>query len=129
MENRRFVNSSLPTCFIRSISAYMTHRNAIPKATPIFLESGNSTAPMGIQSDVTGSQKSKMAAIKQEVPIYQLLYKMATPFQRLTPIFGVQEFNCAIIMNTARRNRKLEIQVGNNTGGSGSPPPWWAAEG
>src|SRR5208282_3202661 len=88
----------------------MTHRNEIPKATPIFLGSGNPTAPMGILSDVTGSRKSKMAAIKQEVPISQLLYKIATPFQRLTPICGVHQLSS--IANTAGRNRKSEFKYG-----------------
>jgi hypothetical protein len=41
----------------------------------------------------TGSQKFKMAAAKPEVPVFQLLYKIATKFQRLTYVFGVGVFN------------------------------------
>ena len=37
-----------------------------------------------------------MAAAKLEVLISQLLDKIATPFQRLTPIIGVQQLNGAI---------------------------------
>ena len=64
-----------------------------------------------IPLDATGSRKFKMAADKAEVPVSQLLDKISTPFQRLTPLFGVNEFNGAI-PNTVRCNRKYEIQDG-----------------
>jgi hypothetical protein len=35
-----------------------------------------------------------MVSAKPEVPVFQLLYKIAKKFQRLTPcFFGVREFN------------------------------------
>jgi hypothetical protein len=43
--------------------------------------------------DVTGSRTSKMAAVKAEAPITQLLDKLATPFQWLPHAFEVQELN------------------------------------
>ena len=46
---------------------------------------------MRLLPDVTGSWYLKMAAAKPEVLISQLLDLIATPFQRLTPIFGVTE--------------------------------------
>ena len=49
-----------------------------------------------ISSYVTGSRKSKMAAAEPDVLLSQLVDEITTPFQRLTPIFGVQEFNVAI---------------------------------
>src|SRR5208282_2748610 len=49
-----------------------------------------------IVPDVTGSQFFKMAVYKPEVLIYQLPYKIATPFQMLTPIFGVRWNGAAI---------------------------------
>jgi hypothetical protein len=38
----------------------------------------------------TGSQKFKMAAAKPEVPVSQLLYKIAKKFERLPPYFRGQ---------------------------------------
>ena len=40
-------------------------------------------------------------ASKPELLIFQLLDMIATPFQRLAPIFGVQKFN-GTVPNTAR---------------------------
>ena len=51
-----------------------------------------------------------MAAVKQDVPLSRLLDKIATPFQRLTPIFGVHEINGAI-PNTVRFTRKSKMAV------------------
>ena len=59
--------------------------------------------------DVTGSKKFKMAAAKPEVLISQLLDKIATPSQRLSPIFGVQQLN-GVIVNTVRCNRKSVLK-------------------
>ena len=70
-----------------------------------------------ILSDVTGSRKSKMAAIKLEILISRLLDKIATPFQRLTPIFGVQQLS-ATITNTVLCNRKSIFQDGGRQTGS-----------
>ena len=77
----------------------------------MFSELGKSMSPSAILSDLTGSWKFKMAAVKPEVLISQSLDKIATPFQRLTPIFGVQEFNGAIA-NIALCKRKSDIQNG-----------------
>ena len=63
-----------------------------------------------IRSDVIGRRKYKIAAVKPEVFIYQIVDKIAAPFQR-PPIFGVHEFNVAI-PNAIRCNRKSEIQYG-----------------
>jgi hypothetical protein len=52
-----------------------------------------------------------MAADTPEVLMSRLLEKMATPFEWLTPIFGILVFNDAI-SNTVRCNRKSEIQDG-----------------
>ena len=57
-------------------------------------------ASIGILYDITGSRKSKMAAVKPEVLISRL-ETIATPFQWLTPIFVVQQLN-GTIANTAR---------------------------
>jgi len=57
-----------------------------------------------------------MAASKPEVVITQLLDKIATPFQRLPPIFGVQQPNGTIV-NSARCNRK-SVLPGHQTGSS-----------
>ena len=82
----------------------------------MFLASRNSTALLGLVPVVTGSRIFKMTAAKPEVLISQLLDKIATPFQRLNPIFGVQQLNCAIL-NNVRRNRKSVIKyVGRQTG-------------
>jgi len=48
-----------------------------------------------------------MAAVKPEVLVSRQLDKIATPFQRLTPMFGVQEINC-VITNIAQCNQKSE---------------------
>ena len=70
-----------------------------------------------ILSDVTGSRFSKMVAPIPEVLIFQLLYKIATPFQRLTPIFGDQKLN-GVIANTVRCNRKSVFKDGGRQTGS-----------
>ena len=43
--------------------------------------------PKGDRADAAGNQKCKMAANKSEVRISQLLGKIGTPFQRLSPHF------------------------------------------
>jgi len=58
-----------------------------------------------------------MAATKPEVLVYQPLDKVATPFQRLTPIFWFPEFNGAIA-NIARFNLKSDIKNGRRETGS-----------
>jgi hypothetical protein len=58
-----------------------------------------------------------MAAAKPEVSISQLLHKIETKFQRLTPIFGVHQFT-ETHRNTVTCNRKLEIQDGGCQTGS-----------
>ena len=44
----------------------------------------------------TGSEKFKMAATKPEVPVSQLLYKIAKKFERLPYDFGVEILHGAI---------------------------------
>ena len=92
------------------ISASVTPINKITTATPIFLvQEVNGAIPN--TANVTRSLIFKMAAAKPEVLMSRLLEKIATPFQRLIPIFGVLIFNDAI-SNTVRCNRKSEIQDG-----------------
>jgi len=55
--------------------------------------------------DVTWKSVFKDGGVKPEVPIFQLLDKIATPFQRLTPIFGVKHHK-GTIWYTARCNWK-----------------------
>src|SRR5208282_292058 len=99
------------------ISASRLDSNAVPTANPPFSGSSNSAALLRILPDATGSRILKMAATKPEVVISQPLDKIATPFQRLTPIFWVPEFNGAIA-NIARCNRKSDIKNGGRETGS-----------
>jgi hypothetical protein len=50
-----------------------------------------------------------MVVVIPEVLLSQLLYKIATPFQRLTSIFGVRELS-GTIADTALCNRKSVMQ-------------------
>ncbi len=63
-----------------------------------------------IPLDVTGSRKAKMAVAKPEVLISQLVFQIATRFQRLPQIFGVQQLEEAIA-NAARCSRKSESKM------------------
>ena len=92
----------------------MTHMNEILKATQYFLGLGTQWHQW---SDVTGSRKSKMAAIKPEELVSQLIVYISPPIQRLTPIFWVQQL-CGTIANTARRNRKSDFKDGDRQTGS-----------
>ena len=80
----------------QGISGSMILWIEIPTTTPLFSGSRNSMALFRILSDVTRSRKCKMAAFKLEILISRLLDKIETPFQRLTPHFGVQQSNGAI---------------------------------
>jgi hypothetical protein len=73
------------------ISAYIQDSKEIPTATPMFSGSGNSMAVLERLHIDTGSQKFKMAAAKPEVPVSQLLYKIAKKFQRLSVCFRGRE--------------------------------------
>ena len=77
----------------------------------------NSMILLQLLPDVTGNRHFRMAAAKPEVLISQLLDKMATPFQRLTPIFGIQQLNNATA-NTVRCNRKSVFKDGGRQTGS-----------
>src|SRR5208282_5175396 len=70
-----------------------------------------------IVPDVTGSRFLKMAAAKPEVLISHLPDKISTPFQRLTPIFWVQQPN-GTLANSARCNRKSAFKDGGCQTGS-----------
>jgi hypothetical protein len=83
----------------------------------MFLGIRNSKDILLILPDVTGSRKSKMTAVKPELPLYQLLDKIATPFQRLPHTFGVQELN-GNIEDTTRCKRKSGIKDGGHQTGS-----------
>src|SRR5208282_6608213 len=101
----------------QGISGSMILRIKIPTAIPPFSGSRNSMALFRILSDVSGSRKSKMAANKLVIRISRFLDKTATPFQRQTPIFGVQQLNGAI-ENTVRCNRKSVFKDGGRQTGS-----------
>ena len=75
--------------------------DAVPTANPPFCGSSNSMALLRILPDVTGSRFFKMAAVKPEILISQLLDKIATPLQRLTSIFRVQEVTTGSVCNSA----------------------------
>ena len=81
------------------------------RLTPHFPGSTNLEALLRIPPDATGSRILKMAATKPEVLISQPLDKIATPFQRLTPIFVFQKVNGATT-NNALCNRKSDIEYG-----------------
>ena len=70
-----------------------------------------------ILPDVTGSGKSKMAAVKQEIFISPLLDKIATKFQRLPQVFAVQEHKY-INTNIDRCMKMSQIQDGGRKTGS-----------
>jgi hypothetical protein len=69
------------------ISASIQDSKEIPTAICMFLVSGNSTMLPERLHIETGSQIFKMTAAKPEVPVFQLLYKIAKKFQRLTLCF------------------------------------------
>ena len=87
------------------ISASRQDSNAVLRNNPPFSGSRNSAELLGILPDVTGSRKLKMATVKPELLISQPLDKIATRFQRLTPIFGVHQLSDTIA-NTVRCDRK-----------------------
>src|SRR5271157_251340 len=72
-------------------SASRQDSNAVPTANPPFSGSSNPLALLRIVPDVTGNRFYKIAASKPEVVIAQLLDKIATPFQRLNLLFGIQQ--------------------------------------
>jgi len=63
----------------------------------MFSGARNPTVLLEILSDVTGSQKSKMAASNQEIRISRLVDMIATKFQRLPPFFGGKVSNGTIL--------------------------------
>jgi hypothetical protein len=69
------------------ISAYIQDSKEIPMTNLMFSGFENSMALLGRLYLETGSQIFKMALAKPEVPVSQLLYKIAKKFQRLTPCF------------------------------------------
>ena len=85
-----------PTCFSGSRLA----RNKIPAATPPFSGTRNSKVLLRILPDVTGSGKSKMAVVKQEMFIYPLLDNIATKFQRLPQFSRSSNTNILIPIST-----------------------------
>ena len=78
----------------------MIHRKKIPTATPMFSGSRNSKKLDTISCDASGSQKSKMAAHKQEdlyLSLYTMLLHDFKGFIFVFNVFKVQEFNVAIL--------------------------------
>jgi hypothetical protein len=69
------------------ISASIRDNKGIQEAICMILVSEKSTALSGRLHLETGSQLFKMAAAKPEVPVFQLLYKIAKKFQRLSADF------------------------------------------
>ena len=68
----------------------------------MFSGSGNSMSPSAIPSDLTGSWKFKMAAVKPEVLISQLLDKITTQFPRLQHAIEVLDHeNVVVAVGTA----------------------------
>jgi hypothetical protein len=72
------------------ISASTQDGKEIPTAICMFLGSGNSIALSERLHLETGDPKFKMAAVKPEVPISQLLHKIAKKFQLLSACFWGQ---------------------------------------
>ena len=70
-----------------------------------------------ILPDKTGSGNFRMVAAIPQVHITQVLDKIATKFQRLPHIFVVRQLN-RTNANTARCNRKSDIQDGGRLTGS-----------
>ena len=85
------------------ISASRQDINTVPTVNPTFSGSSNPMELLQIAPGVTGSRLLKMAAAKSEVLNSQLPDKISTPFQRLTPIFGVLDINGTNVY-TVRRN-------------------------
>jgi len=83
----------------------------------MFSGTRNPTVLLGILSDVTGSQKSKMAAYNLEIRVSRLVDMISTKFQRLPLGFRGKVSN-GTIGNTVRRNRKSEIQDGGLQSGN-----------
>jgi len=67
---------------ITYISARTHDSNGISTANPTFSRSRNSVELVSILPDVNGSRKFKMAAVKQEVHVSQLVDKIESKFQR-----------------------------------------------
>jgi len=83
----------------------------------MFLEARNPTVLLEILFDVTGSQKSKMAASNLEIRLSRLVDMIAMKFQWLPPCFWSKVSN-GTIGNTVRRNRKSEIKDGGLQSGN-----------
>jgi hypothetical protein len=92
------------------ISTSMEDSKEIPTAICMFWGSGNTMALSGRLQPRTGYQKFKMAATKPEVPVYQLVCKIAKNFQRLSACFwgrGTQwrYWLCSILVPELRNSR------------------------
>jgi hypothetical protein len=92
------------------ISACRRDRNEISVAISLF--SGSSYSIVRVQYNQTGNRKSKTAASKPEVLIYQLVDEIATKFQRLSVCSLIQRPN-GTSGNAAKPNRKSEHQDGS----------------
>ena len=65
------------------ISACIQHNCKIPKATPMFSGKINSRKLFSILCDASGSRKSKMAALEEEILIAQHVYNIVAKFRML----------------------------------------------
>jgi len=72
---------------ITYISARIYDSNKISAVTPTFMRFSNSVELVSILPDVNGSRKSKMAAVKPEVHVSQLVGMIESKFQRHLPCF------------------------------------------
>jgi hypothetical protein len=76
--------------------SFYTREQTIPTVICMLLGSGNSVMLSERLHIETGSHIFKMVAAKLEVPVSQLLYKIAKKFQWLPHVFGVGELSCDI---------------------------------
>jgi hypothetical protein len=85
------------------ISASIQDSEEIPTAVYMFLRSANSIMPSGRLHLETGSNKFKIAAAKPDVPLSQLLYKVAKKFH---PVFSGSE-------NSMMLWRRIHLETGS----------------
>ena len=84
-----------------------------PTALPTFFRSRNSMKLFYILCGASGSHKSKMAVLKEEILISQHLYNIAAKFQRLYPCFQSLEiqknYSLSCVMQAEGRNPRWRL--------------------
>jgi len=93
------------------ISARTHDSNEISTADPTFSRSGKSVEVVPILPDVNRSRKSKIAVVKPEVHVSQLVDMIEFKFQMHLPCFQDDQLN-GTKENVVRRKRKSKIQNG-----------------